>query len=346
MKNQYFCGGIILATVMLFSQSGISAENSPESPAPAHKEHAGMHGKHGDHSGKEGIADIPGGEKMPGRPAAWTAYPTLKIRMEINDDTDQREVTVVPQNIVADNIDAYSTEDNNSGGKLHLPFSMAGAKMDKSASKGFYWLAAREEKPDSVHVASTVYFSGFGKDPTRMFMQNKNELEIIPQPFPHEHSRYRANEDWSFIVRFNGQLLPGQKLNLETQNGTKAELTSNAQGLVTVHIPDDFKVAADQGFEKNNAGGHTHNAGRRGSEFVLVAEHIGGGKSYVTGFNSTYGTNAYDQRSLAMGIGFILLGMMGAAPLLRRRESNNSASNTRPGDRNSAITKNTAGGEA
>ena len=101
---------------------------------------------------------------------------------------------------------------------------------------------------------------------------------------------------------------------LETQNGTKADWISDAQGVVTVSIPDDFKKAAQQ----KAAGAHDH--GRRSADFVLAVEHAEGGKSYLTAFNASYGKDAFDQRSLAMGLGFTLLGMIGAAPLLRQRK--------------------------
>ena len=52
------------------------------------------------------------------------------------------------------------------------------------------------------------------------------------------------------------------------------------------------------------------------------------GKTYLTGFNNSYGPDAFDQRSLAAGLGFMLLGMMGAAPLLRNRKMAKKAAET------------------
>jgi hypothetical protein len=152
-----------------------------------------------------------------------------------------------------------------------------------------------------------------------MFMQQKHELEIIPQPHPREHSRYRANEDWRFLVRFNGQPLPGQIVYLETSNGSMAEFVSDAQGVFVLHVPDDFKAEEKGG----QASGHNH--GRRGADLVLAAEYTGQGKNYLTAFNSTYGPDAFENRSLAMGLGFTLLGMLGAAPLLRKRRAEHKA---------------------
>lgn len=246
---------------------------------------------------------------------AWTAFPILKTRMG-GEGRERRSITVVPQGIVANSIDAYSNDIKDIKGHRQLPLDMAGARLDKPAAGGFHWLSAREEQADKVRVASTVYFFSErgGQNPTALFMQQKHELELIPQPYPREHSRYRANEEWKFLVRFNGKPLVNQKVLLDTQNSSKAELVSDAQGMITVHLPDDFKAEAEQ----KTAGGHDH--GRRSADFVLATEHAEGGKSYLTAFNGSYGPDAFDQRSLAMGLGFTLLGMIGAMPLLRQRK--------------------------
>ena len=255
---------------------------------------------------------------------AWTAFPTLKTKMS-GESRERRVINVIPQNIAANNVDAYSNNANDAKPHRQLPLEMAGARLDKPESGGFHWLAAREEQGDLVRVASTVHYFGErgGQNPTAMFMQQKHELEVIPQPFPREHSRYRANEDWKFLVRFNGKPLANQKVLMETMNGTKAELASDAQGVITVRIPDDFKAEVPQA-----ASGHDH--GRRSSDIVLATEYAEGGKTYLTAFNASYGTDAFYQRDLAMGLGFTLLGMIGAVPLLRRRKDAKQAADNKP----------------
>ena len=239
----------------------------------------------------------------------------LKTRMS-GESRERRVVLVVPQGIVASSIDAYSNDIADAKGRRQLALEMAGAKLDKPETGGFHWLAAREEQADKVRVASAVqFFSERGaQNPTALFMQQKHELEIIPQPYPREHSRYRANEEWKFLVRFNGKPLANQWVRLETQNGTRFDFASDAQGVVTVGIPDDFKKAA----QKKTAGAHDH--GRLSADFVLATEYAEGGKTYLTAFNASYGADAFYQRNLAMGLGFTLLGMLGAAPLLRQRK--------------------------
>ena len=149
-----------------------------------------MHGGH-DHSG------MPGMDGMMHKPVPWTAFPLLKTRMS-GESRDTMVTTVVPQNIVANSIDAYSNNLKDDTGRRQLPLDMAGAKLDKPASGGFHWLSASEEQGGRVLVASTVYSFGErgAKDPTAMFMLQKHNLEIIPQPYPREHSRYRADENW------------------------------------------------------------------------------------------------------------------------------------------------------
>jgi hypothetical protein len=250
------------------------------------------------------------------KPAAWTLYPTLKARMS-GDNRESMNTVIMPRHIVAGSIDAWSNNLKDDEAHRQLAMEMGGAMLDKPDNGGFHWLSAREERGDMVRIASIVQPFGErgAKDPTAMFMQQKYELEIIPQPFPREHSRYRANEDWKFLVRYNGKPLPGQTVYLETSNGSMSEFKSDANGVLSIHVPDDFK----SGEENKQAGGHNH--GKPGAELVLATEYVDGGKTYLTAFNSSYGPNAFDQRSMIMGVGFTLLGMLGAVPLLRQRKN-------------------------
>jgi len=91
-----------------------------------------------------------------------------------------------------------------------------------------------------VRVASTVYyFSNPGKNPTAMFMRQKYELRSSRSLSRASTRVIRAHRrTGQFLVRFNGQPLPNQKVNLETRNGSKAELVSDAQGVITLHVPE------------------------------------------------------------------------------------------------------------
>lgn len=325
MKSKGLLNAAFLAAPLMFSSWALAAASAPTATQPQQGAASGNHAGHAESAGagmEQGRGGMPYGA---GRPTSWTSFPILKARMG-GEGRDRRMVTIVPQNIVANSIEAYSNDIKDEKGHRQLPLDMAGARLDKPKAGGFHWLAAREEQGGQVKVASAVhFFTGSGtKTPTAMFMQQKHELEIIPQPYPREHSRYRANEDWKFLVRFNGKPLAGQKVLLETANGSKAELSSDAQGVVTVRIPDDFATESRQ----KAAGDHSH--ARRSSDLVLATEHAEGGKSYLTAFNAGYGPDAFDQRSLAMGLGFTLLGMIGAAPLLRQRKDAKQAAAANP----------------
>lgn len=300
----------ILMSMMLASVAPVSAAEHPMAASgvmPAGHDHAAMAAA----MGMEGM----------GRPKAWTELPLLKSKRS-GTNREDTVITIVPQNIVAANIDAYSNNLKDEHAHRQLAMEMAGARLDKPATGGFQILSAREEQAGSVRVATTVYYFGErgAKNPTAMFMQQKNELEIIPQPYPREHSRYRADEDWKFLVRFNGQPLANQKVKLETSNGSKVEALTDATGVLSLHIPDDFKPVE----EKKEGAAHDHGM-RRGADLVLATEYVDGGKTYLTAFNSTYGADAFDKRDLAMGLGFALLGMAGAAPLLRQKKTDKKA---------------------
>lgn len=245
----------------------------------------------------------------------WTSYPRLKLMVGGANRTE-RAMTILPKNIAPQHIEAFSNNLEASDARRELPYDLITAQFGKPKTGGFNWIAAKETQADKEVVASTVYYMSErgSQNPTAMLMQQKHALEIIPRPFPREHSRYRAGEDWKFLVRFNAAPLVQQKVSVVTQNGSRFELVSDAQGEVILHIPDDFK----SGEQPHQQGAHRH--GRKISEFVLATTYLHAGKTYTTGFNSQYGPNAFDQRSLLAGLGFMALGMAGAAPLLRSRK--------------------------
>lgn len=295
---------ILAAILVAMTQSGYAAENKPG------------YGEHDHAATMRGM----------GRPASWTLYPTLKARMR--SENGETTTVIMPQKIVAAGIDAWSSNLKDDNAHRQLALEMGGAMLDKPASGGFHWLSAREEQNDTVRVASTVQAIGErgAKDPTAMFMQQKYELEIIPQPYPREHSRYRANEDWKFLVRFHGKPLSGQEVYLETSNGSMSEFVSDELGVFSMHVPDDFKTQEQE--EEMQADGHNH-GGRAAAELVLATEYVDDGKSYLTAFNSNYGPNAFDKRSFTLGMGFVVLGMLGAVPLLFQRNSGSRSGGTR-----------------
>lgn len=311
-SNDMTSGGVIMKSRALLTMAFLSLPLLLVAPSyAADAEQHQVHMKHADdHEGVAGNERKRNMREM----VQWTSFPRLKMMM----GGERKQVTLMPKNIAPSSVYAYSNDVHAANMHRQLPYDLILATLDKPATGGFHWLSAREEQADKVLVASMVYYMSErgSKDPTAMFMLQKNALEIIPQPFPREHSRYRANEDWKFLVRFNGFPIAQQKVMLETQNGSKAEFISDAKGIVTVHFPNDFKAGSTQG------GMGARNGDRRqSSDFVLATELVNAKKTYITGFNGSYGPDAFSQRSLALGLGFTFFGMLGAAPLLRNRKA-------------------------
>jgi hypothetical protein len=268
----------------------------------------------------------------------WTSYPLIVRAMTKGMNERNAPVMMVTKNFQPGKRSAYAPSGD---APRDLTMTLAGAQLEPLPKVGnYYWLTAREEQGDKIIVASTsYYFTSPGPAPTKMLLAQKHELELIPQPLPREHGRYRENEDWKFLLRYNGQPLPNQMVNLETQNGSKASFVSDAQGVAFVHFPADFKQATEK---KEGGGGHDH--GPRNVPFVLETEYTVNGKQYVTAFNSTYSADAYTGRSLVWGTGFTLFGMLLASPLLRRKPDAKKAKTAVPGNTQTANTE-TAKGE-
>lgn len=304
MKRRTLLTAVLLSLPQLLVSSSSAADAEPHQ---AQMQHAG------DHIEVLGMKKMRSMREM----VQWSSFPRLKMMMG-GEGGEHKQVTLMPKNIAPSSVDAYSNDVGAANMHRQLPYDLVLATLDKPATGGFHWISAREEQADKVLVASMVYYMSErgSKDPTAMFMLQKNALEIIPQPFPREHSRYRANEDWQFLVRFNSRPLTQQKVMLETQNGSKTAFMSDAKGIVTVHFPNDFKAGAMQG------GMAARNGDRRqSSDFVLAVELVNSKKTYITGFNGSYGPDAFSQRSLALGLGFTFFGMLGATPLLRHRKA-------------------------
>jgi hypothetical protein len=182
----------------------------------------------------------------------------------------------------------------------------------------YHWLIAREESPEQVTVASTAwYFSNPGASPKALLQRVRHELEIIPDPLPREHSQYREGERWRFLVRFRGKPLPGIKLQLETEAGTRSSMVVDRDGIATVVLPRDLDPASAKG------GGHMSRGPRGG--FVLAVRHEAEGRRYLTAFNGNYGADPGRTQSLAWGAGFGVLGMALALPLVIRRKEKTDA---------------------
>lgn len=243
-----------------------------------------------------------------GRPDAWTRAPLL-----VPAEATREGVALRALNLQSEAVTVFAPAGGDRA-RWAVPLSEGAAQVVPAAPDrgNYHWVQAREMRDGMVHVASTVvYFANPGAAPTRMLREAKSELEIVPQPLPREHSRYRESEKWRFLLRWQGAPLADQALLLETANGSRSTLRTDAEGYATVLFPRDFAAAG--------GGGH----GRPAAAFVLSTERREGETHYLTAFNYSYAPEPARTRSLAWGTGFAGLGMLLALPLLRRRENRN-----------------------
>jgi hypothetical protein len=262
---------------------------------------------------REGVS----GWKERGQP--WTRQPFIMPVMR-RGGRDRMSTGLVEKNIETDVFEVFAPDSSVADARRKVPVEAKGTVIKALPRLGnYYWVTARQEQNGQVTVASTPYYFGEpGPAPTRMLLEQKHELEIIPQPLPREHGSWRESEKWNFLLRFNGQPLANTTLQMETEFGTRTAFSSDDQGVVRVLFPRDFKPA-----EKTpGQGAHAH--GPRRAKFVLAAEHDAGGKHYLTAFNYTYSADADRNRDLLTGVGFGIFGMLLAVPLLRRKKTGNN----------------------
>jgi len=250
--------------------------------------------------------------RRPAESSAWTRQPLL---FPVPAPRGERGAArLLPRGIEATQVTVFAPEGPAERRRVDYPVAADGAKIASATPKigNYHWVIARAETPDEVRVASTVwYFGNPGDSPKELLTEAKHELEIVPDPLPREHGRYRESEKWRFLVRFNGQPLASQPLTLETEFGSRSSFVTDAAGFATVLFPRDFKPAKEAG----EHAGH----GRRYGKFVLSAEKDADGKRYLTAFNLSYGEDGDRNKSLGWGAAFGLIGMLAATPLLRRR---------------------------
>ena len=189
-----------------------------------------------------------------------------------------------------------------------LPIDENGALSVKSGKKGgYYFVRVTGHGPGGEEATATSikYFSNPGPAPRDLLDTARPGFEIMPAIMPREHGHFRENETWTFNVRMDGKPVGGLPVVLQTSNGTKTEYTTKADGSVDVTLPGDFAdVPKDQ-----------WRHGRPPSSKFVVAVRDGG---LLATYNDSYNLDAFGDKNLWMGIGFALLGMIIAVPVVRR----------------------------
>lgn len=191
------------------------------------------------------------------------------------------------------------------------PLDENGALAFKAWSKGgYYLLRVMGHGPQGeVATATTIkYFSNPGPAPRNLLAAGRPGFEIVPDPLPREHGHYRENETWTFHVRMDGKPMAKLPVVLETSNGTQAQFLTNDDGRVAVTFPGDFKDIPKDKWRHGRP---------PGSKFVLAVRNGG----LLATYNGAYKLDAYGDKNLWAGIGFAMLGMIAAVPIVRRKKA-------------------------
>lgn len=179
---------------------------------------------------------------------------------------------------------------------------------------GHLWFVASKEEGNQVLRASTYYFfPAKHQVPTDMLRAPRGGLEIVPLRLQ-EHGGTREGSRWRFLLRHENQPLASHSLQMETEGGTRQAFTSDANGIAEITFPRDFLAERLTSKEGMNAR----------QDFVLSVRHEVGGKQYLTTYNHSYNPDRMRERSLPIGVGVLALGMVLAAPLLRRKGKKNA----------------------
>jgi len=189
-------------------------------------------------------------------------------------------------------------------------------KVKSTGYDNYHALIASRQADGSTETAIRyVYMRGkpSGHSPSELMAAVKSELEIVPSPFPREHTRYQSNEQRFFRLLFKGQPLAHHNVHVETSFGTTFYANSDATGLLNITIPDDFtdiKVG-----RRNNPA----------AEWRITAVHNQGGHSYRTVFSADYYVNPSHWQPLSWGLITVAGGMLFTGVLSLRRRKNNLA---------------------
>jgi len=244
--------------------------------------------------------------------APWTEFPVIE---PVKGRFSRSAKKVRASNINAESISIWTSVEGD-----ELQKAKATAQREEGGNSfavpangigGYRYLVAQQETANQViSAATTTYFSMPSPAPREMLALSKSKLEVLPVDLPREHQHFQENTTWSFMVRFEGKPIQGSKVSFETKNGTKQEFETDHEGKFKIKFPEDFPKP-----KNDTASGH----GRRYAQFVIATQHSANGSDYISAFNDQYAPGPYSQKSVWAGLGFMVLGMVGALPLWRRK---------------------------
>jgi len=169
----------------------------------------------------------------------------------------------------------------------------------------------------TLHESAVRYVYMFGKpsgeSPSQLMGYEKSPLEIEPAPYAREHWRYLSNTDAAFIVRFQEKPLGHAVVTMTTGNGTNSEFKADAEGKLTIPLPEDFPAV-----KPGRMGNHP-------SEFSLTVSHREKSQTYTSTLSADYHINPEHWQSTELGLAVVGGGMLfgGLITLRSRRRKEN-----------------------
>lgn len=255
---------------------------------------------HSEHGGHASVASI----------STWTTYPLLRANMTRGGSPGLK---LEASGEAFDQVRLQTPEVQQAVALTGGPSSWFVSKPQMGTG-GHLWFVASKEEGNQILRASTYYFfPAKHQVPTEMLRAPRGGLEIVPMRLQ-EHGGTREGTRWRFLLRHENQPLASHSLQMETEGGTRQTFTSDANGVAEITFPRDFLAERLKSKEGMNAR----------QEFVLAVRHEAGGKQYLTTYNHSYNPDRMRERSLPIGVGVLALGMVLAAPLLRRKGKKNA----------------------
>jgi hypothetical protein len=193
-----------------------------------------------------------------------------------------------------------------------LPLTANTVMLPKPKSGGYYAMIGEVNTTDTVYSAlryGTFHARPSKISPTKLTALPKADLEIVPDPLHREHDRYTASKTYRFVAIFEDKPLANAPITLETHNTPAQSYTTDAQGVVKITLPNDFKnVTPDRRANKP-------------SEFLVTLQHDAHAKHYVSTFTMPYSANPNDfWQSQEWGAGAVLVGFLGGLLIYRRTQ--------------------------
>ncbi|MEO5331651.1 MAG: hypothetical protein H7839_06470 [Magnetococcus sp. YQC-5] len=242
----------------------------------------------------------------------WTPHPVLRKEVK-----GRSQVRIVDVSSNLKEIDLYppSVGRDPAQAKLTIPMTKEGAAlMVHNAMGNYHWISAQSmDQKEEFTWGSVHFFSMPGPSPSVMLTVPKSRLEIIPQPLPREHSTYRAEETWAFLVRFDQRALPNELVTFYAPMQLEQRFFTDDQGVVLVRFPSFPTPKATQ-----TPPVKTHR--RPVQPFQLAVEWQTSAKRFVTVFQYEYGPSPLFNRHPFLGWMVAGLGMAGGVLLWRPRQ--------------------------